>query len=78
MGKPVITTNFSEDLQAYRDVIHIAGSLNDFIDGVGNAIHEKDEHIVQLRKIRASENTWISRVDHLQQLVEKKLNSNGK
>lgn len=78
LGKPVVTTDFSEDLHAYRDVIHIAGSLNDFIDAVGNAVYEKDEQMIQIRKKRAFENTWKNRINHLQQLVEKKIKLDGK
>jgi glycosyltransferase involved in cell wall biosynthesis len=73
LGKPVVTTDFSEDLHAYEEVITIAKSINEFIDSVGILVNEKDDVIVQQRIKRASENKWADRIGHLENVIEKKI-----
>jgi glycosyltransferase involved in cell wall biosynthesis len=73
LGKPVVTTDFSEDLHAYEEVIKITKSINEFIDAVGVLVNEKDEALVQQRIKRASESKWADRISHLENVIEKKI-----
>ncbi len=75
LGKPVVTTDFSEDLHAYQEVINISKSINEFIDNVGILVNENDQVIKQQRIKRAQENKWSDRIQHLESIIEKKLKS---
>ena len=73
LGKPVVTTDFSEDLHAYEELITITKSINEFIDSVGVLVNENDDALVQQRIKRASENKWADRISHLENVIDKKI-----
>jgi glycosyltransferase involved in cell wall biosynthesis len=75
LGKPVVSTNFSEDLHVFEDVVKVARTINEFIDAVGILVNEKDEILKNQRIKKASENRWTDRILHLESIIEKKLRS---
>lgn len=67
-GKPVITTDFSEDLEEFNDLIIIAKNENEFIEGVESALNE-GENKKQERIEKAIENSWTNRVARLLEII---------
>ncbi|SDL07339.1 Glycosyltransferase involved in cell wall bisynthesis [Catalinimonas alkaloidigena] len=69
-GKAIVTTNFSEDLAPFRDVIYLAESHDDFVKMLNDAVAPADEMQVRQRVQRAQGNSWAHRVELFWQLVE--------
>jgi len=63
-GKPVVTTNMKE-LIPMKELCYISYSKEDFLQKIDQALHEKDEDIVQQRIDFASKNTWSHRINTL-------------
>jgi glycosyltransferase involved in cell wall biosynthesis len=68
-GKPVVATNFSEDIASFRDCAYIANSHDEFIRFIGQAIDENDTGKIKLRIERASLNSWKNRVDEFWKMI---------
>lgn len=73
MGKPVVTTNFSTDLEAFSDVIYIANTYEEFLNYIEKAISEDNEVRVENRLSYARLNTWENRVKQLQEIIAKQV-----
>jgi len=73
MGKPVVTTNFSTDLEAFSDVIYIANTYEDFLNYIEKAITEDSEARVENRLNYARLNTWENRVLQLKDIISKQI-----
>jgi teichuronic acid biosynthesis glycosyltransferase TuaH len=70
-GRPVVSTNFSEDIESFKDVIHIGRDIAEFVQKIDVAIHEHSPERVQARIAVANSNTWSARVDRFWEIVEK-------
>jgi len=68
-GKPVVATNFSEDIASFASCAYIAKSDEEFIRAIDTAIHENDAQKKLLRINAASGNTWKNRVDEFWRLL---------
>lgn len=73
MGKPVVTTNFSEDLDGFSEIIHIADTYDEFIDGIQIAIDTDNENLINTRFDTAAKNTWKRRVEHMENIFSKRI-----
>ncbi len=62
-GKPVVTTNFSEDIRTFKEVVYIANSHEEFISLIDQSIENNNEELALKRLEHAKENSWTSRVD---------------
>lgn len=63
-GKPVVSTNFSEDIASFENVIFLSKNHEDFLSGINNALNEdKDQLKAENRVAIAESNTWSARVD---------------
>lgn len=62
-GKPVVTTNFSEDIRTFKEVVYIANSHEEFISLIDQSIEKNNEELALKRLEHAKENSWTSRVD---------------
>lgn len=62
-GKPVVATSFSEDICSFNDVAYIVDSHEEFVSAIDQAITEHNEERARKRVEKASENTWVARVD---------------
>ena len=69
-GKPVVSTNFSEDIRDFSDVIYLAENDEGFMNELNKAIGENDEIKIEERALKASENTWTQRVKRFWEIVE--------
>jgi glycosyltransferase involved in cell wall biosynthesis len=60
-GKPVITTDFSEDLSGFQSVVNISRDHDEFIHAIGKTIETDTESKKIERMLLASYNTWEAR-----------------
>ncbi|MEX1238458.1 MAG: glycosyltransferase [Cyclobacteriaceae bacterium] len=72
-GKPVVSTNFSSDIQSFGDVACISKTHEQFVAAIGTAIHEDSAELVEHRVSFSSGNNWESRARHFIDLTLKYL-----
>ncbi len=70
MGKPVVSTNFSPDMQAFKNVVYVADDYEDFLNSIELAILENSEELQSKRIEIATHNTWTMRVNQFKFLVD--------
>ncbi|MCB0494686.1 MAG: glycosyltransferase [Cyclobacteriaceae bacterium] len=69
-GKPVVSTNFSKDINDFGEVITLAGSHQQFIEGIDKALEDKSIERVKLRKRVAFSNTWSARKQQFWNIID--------
>lgn len=70
-GKPVVSTNFSEDIFSFRNVAYLADSHEEFIAAIDKAI-EGNNRELQLQRLKVAEqNTWAVRVQQFWNIISK-------
>lgn len=72
-GKPVVATNFSEDIRSFSDVVYLADSDESFVQTINKAILEDSPALVEKRVLTAKQNTWTERVKQFWDIVDKHL-----
>jgi glycosyltransferase involved in cell wall biosynthesis len=68
-GKPVVATNFSEDISSFRDCAYIASDHEEFIRFIDEAIDGNGAEKRKSRIEKASVNSWRNRVEELWKLL---------
>ncbi|MBY0425485.1 MAG: group 1 glycosyl transferase, partial [Cytophagales bacterium] len=68
-GKPVISTNFSEDLADFRDLIFIGETHDSFVNLINIALKEDSEELRKKRMAHAENNNWEKRVAAFWQIL---------
>lgn len=68
-GKPVVSTNFSADIQSFSDVAYIVNTHTEFIEAIDTAIEENVVNKKIARMGAASANTWEKRVEQFWDIV---------
>lgn len=68
-GKPVVTTNFSEDIRLFKDVILIANTEDEFLKYIDLAIQEDNMNLVHKRLKFSGNNTWANRVNDFWKII---------
>lgn len=69
-GRPVVATDFSEDIQGFRDVIYIGRDEGEFVQLIDQAIQENNSERIRARTAVANTNTWTARVEKFWEIVE--------
>jgi hypothetical protein len=69
-GRPVVATDFSEDIESFGDVIYIGHSHSEFVQLIDVAIHENDFSRIRGRVAVANTNTWTARVEQFWRILE--------
>ena len=69
-GRPVVATDFSEDIQSFRDVIYIGRDPGEFVQLIDQAIQENNTERIKARTAVANTNTWAARVEKFWEIVE--------
>jgi len=69
-GRPVVATDFSEDIQGFKDVIYIGRDTGEFVQLIDQAIQENNEERVRARTAVANTNTWTARVEKFWEILE--------
>lgn len=60
-GKPVVTTDFSEDIRAFSDIAYVSSSSDDLVTKIDQAIVEDNDFLQDRRVSYASSNNWEAR-----------------
>lgn len=68
-GKPVISTDFSDDILAFKDVAYIAKDHDEFIAAIDTAIDTDDLNRKHQRLNIASSNSWENRVRQFWKII---------
>ncbi len=61
-GRSVVSTNFSEDIATFKDVIRVAKSHDEFLSDLELAIEDNGVESIDKRQAVALTNTWEARV----------------
>ncbi len=61
-GKPVVVTNFSEDIRSFAKDIYVANNDDQFLQLINRAIGENTQQLIRQRVATAQLNTWTERV----------------
>lgn len=69
MGKPVVSTLFSEDLEPFADNVYLSRNYEDFLSNIDLAIQENNAQRLENRIKLAEKNNWSYRVNLLNQLI---------
>ncbi len=69
-GKPVVTTDFSDDIISFSDVAYVSNDRESFITLIDRAIQEDNVHKKHQRLARARLNSWENRVAEFWKLVK--------
>jgi teichuronic acid biosynthesis glycosyltransferase TuaH len=69
-GRPVVATDFSEDIQGFKDVIYIGKDPGEFVQLIDQAVLENSDERIRARTAVANTNTWTARVDKFWEIVE--------
>jgi glycosyltransferase involved in cell wall biosynthesis len=69
-GRPVVATDFSEDIQSFSDVIYMGPNADEFVPLIGHAREENDPERVHARTVVANINTWAARAKKFWDILE--------
>ena len=72
-GRAVVSTNFSEDIRGFEDVIYLANDKEEFIQLINKAIAENSNELITQRRQVAKSNTWTARVRQFWEIINKHL-----
>ncbi len=72
-GKPVIATNFSEDIRSFEKDIYLAENEEEFVRLVDRAIAEDNDARISSRVATARLSTWSERVKQFWEVVDYRL-----
>ncbi len=78
MGKPVVSTQFSEDLEGFAAQIYLSTSYEDFLGNIELAIQEDNAQRLDKRTEIAEKNDWSYRADFFNQLIAQFSSNAGK
>jgi len=69
-GKPVIATNFSEDIQSFKDHIYLADTDEAFVKLIDEALLPQSEKATKDRIAKAESNTWTARISQFWDIMK--------
>jgi len=69
-GRPVVATDFSEDIQSFDDIIYMGSDAPEFVQLIDQAIQENSPQQVRARTSVANKNTWTARVEKFWDILE--------
>jgi len=72
-GKPVIATNFSADIQSFKDQIYLADSEEAFVKLIDKALEPQSQQVIKDRIALAESNTWTARINQFWEIMDKYL-----
>ena len=75
MGKPVVTTDFSEDVLSFKDICYVSTDHESFSKLITEAVTlANDSSLIQQRVSFAQQNSWEARVRSFWKVVKPRLN----
>jgi glycosyltransferase involved in cell wall biosynthesis len=76
-GKPVVTTNFSEDIATFANIAFVSQSHDDFVDNIETAILEDTDEKATERIAYAAQNNWNSRAIELVKILKSNIHQHA-
>jgi glycosyltransferase involved in cell wall biosynthesis len=76
-GRPVVATDFSEDINGFDSVIYIGRDHPEFVQMIDNAIEENSATRIEARKEVAAMNTWTARVQSFWEIIDNQVMANA-
>ncbi len=77
-GKPVVTTNFSEDIANFGEVARVSDDHEAFIAAIGKAIADDSPEQAERRVQYAAGNNWEARAKQLVEIIAENLVNDGR
>lgn len=74
-GKPVVTTNFSEDIATFAGVAKVSENHDEFISGVSDEINNDSPGKAKERVEYAAANNWNTRALQMLEIFEENINN---
>lgn len=75
-GQSVVTTNFSDDIASFKEVIWLANTHEEFLSYINEAIANQSLEIKKKRFESAKNNSWGKRIASFWELVQQKVVKN--
>lgn len=75
-GKAVVATNFSPDIESFREHIFLADSETQFVEMIGEAVLSNHQEKINERLNAAKNNTWKARIEQFWDIVNPYLPEN--
>jgi len=75
-GQSVVTTNFSDDIASFKEVIWLANTHEEFLAYIKTAIENQSLAIKRKRFESAENNSWGNRIEMFWELVQQKVVKN--
>ena len=72
-GKPVISTNFSEDIMGFSEIIAVQDNIENFNNALNSEIENDSPEMRRQRNAFAMNNSWEQRVELIYELLEEKM-----
>lgn len=69
-GKPVVSTNFSPDVQSFSDVVYVSSNHEEFINNIRKGLANDSEEMKRKRIDSVEMNSWENRVRQFWELVK--------
>lgn len=73
-GKPVVTTDFSEDIVNFASIAYVSSSHQAFVENIQSAIDTDTAELSRARVKYAASNNWDARAAQLLEIVENNIN----
>ncbi|MEW5797653.1 MAG: glycosyltransferase [Bacteroidota bacterium] len=70
VGKPIVATSFSPDLEKVRQYVTLADAPHEFADAIRSAVHTDSEEKIRNRKKTAAACTWENRVQEMLTILQ--------
>ncbi len=69
MGIPIVTTNFSEDLEEFSKEITVAQNAEEFLDAIGDIIAKRYKYDADTLRNMALSNTWDTKSEEMVRII---------
>jgi len=69
-GRPVVTTNFSEDIANFSDIALVSNDHNEFLQNIGKSLLMDSKDDIQKRVEYAAGNSWQARAEQFLEIVK--------
>lgn len=75
-GKPVVSTAFSPDINAFKPLVYVSDSHEEFLNNIDKALTEDNPESIQRRMDVAKKNSWIERGKQFLELIDNQIKGN--
>ncbi len=67
LGKPIVATKFSTDIESFKDVIFLAENHNEFLTSINEALNDPKDRSKMIQI--AQSNSWTNRIRQLDRII---------